>query len=200
MSHDLTMHVGILAHQFKIKIIFKAEFSGCHDACIWCTHCKNNLEGRKIRCCLDFQFLSPITLFSSPITGDDNFAPPCPAKMVGRGWGNILSPHHGAGWGWVSYFYPQPTPPRPALIRIIIVNLVIRKWCHHIGRKRNLFLKNSSIFICYRTMFIFFYVYFVKELVNYPWWFCSCKDDVYFVIRNFELCCYVLDYLNTWFI
>ena len=114
MSHDLTMHVGILAHQFKTKIIFKAEFSGCHDACIWCTHCKNNLEGRKIRCCLDFQFLSPITLFSSPITGDDNFAPPCPAKMVGRGWGNILSPHHGAGWGWVSYFYPQPTPPRPA--------------------------------------------------------------------------------------
>ena len=42
---------------------------------------------------------------------DGNFAPPRPApprtgfprpaKVVGRGWGNILSPHPGAGRGWV---------------------------------------------------------------------------------------------------
>ena len=50
---------------------------------------------------------------------DGNFALPCfdppllalpragfprPAKMVGRGWGEILDPHFGAGRGWVYTF------------------------------------------------------------------------------------------------
>ena len=50
---------------------------------------------------------------------DGNFAPPRltrpspaspragfsrPTKVVGRGWGKILDPHHGAGRGWVYTF------------------------------------------------------------------------------------------------
>ena len=53
------------------------------------------------------------------VTRDGNFAPPRltrpspaspragfprPTKVVGRGWGKILDPHHGAGQGWVYTF------------------------------------------------------------------------------------------------
>ena len=105
-------------------------------------------------------------------TRDGNFAPPhptltCPVPprpgrvfpVLQRWWGGdgaIFCPRTmGRGGDGFSIFIPNPPRPVPTLIRTIIVNLVIRKWCHYIGRKRNLFLKNSSIFICYRTMFIF---------------------------------------------
>ena len=49
-----------------------------------------------------------------PKSRDGNFAPPHPAspragfprpaKVMGRGWGKILDPHHGAGRGWIYTF------------------------------------------------------------------------------------------------
>ena len=93
---------------------------------------------------------------------DGNFALPHPAPprkggRAGMGQYFVPAPWGGVGMGLVFLSPTRPTLPRPVptLIKTIIVNLVIRMWCHYIGRKRNLFLKNSSIFICYRTMFIF---------------------------------------------
>ena len=60
---------GILAHQFKTDHFQSRIFwlPWCMYS-VWRTHCKNNLECRKIKCSLDFQFPSLIILFSSPIT------------------------------------------------------------------------------------------------------------------------------------
>ena len=52
---------------------------------------------------------------------------PHPVKVVGRGWGNILSPHPGAGRGRAGMGLVFLSPPRPCpalIIRTIILNLV----------------------------------------------------------------------------
>ena len=43
---------------------------------------------------------SPIRL-TCPSTTSPRMGFSHPAKVMGRGWGNILAPHHGDGWGWV---------------------------------------------------------------------------------------------------
>ena len=50
-----------------------------------------------------------------------------PAMLVGQGWGKNLDPHHRVGWGGNGFRLfrpasPLPPPPRPALLRVIIVN------------------------------------------------------------------------------
>ena len=42
--------------------------------------------------------------FSPPLPASPHAGFPRPAKVVGRGWGEILDPHHGAGRGWVYTF------------------------------------------------------------------------------------------------
>ena len=53
--------------------------------------------------------------FASPLPASPRAGLPRPAKVVGRGWGEILDPHHGAGRGWVYTFYPRPAPSPPRI-------------------------------------------------------------------------------------
>ena len=70
--------------------------------------------------------------FNPPLPASSRADFPYPAKVVGRGWGKILAPHHGVGRSEDGFklfrpILPHPSPPCPTLQKIIIVNFSYSK-------------------------------------------------------------------------
>ena len=98
--------------------------------------------------------LTPLNL---PLPTSPRVSFPYPAKVVGQGWGKILAPHYGTGWGWVQTLQTYPAPPHPslprpapplpvptlpcpALLRVIIVNF---------SNPKNILFKQTYQYLAY---------------------------------------------------
>ena len=102
----------ILEHALHKKFLTLGEVLSVHT----------NFQTLLITPAIEWSHSTDLGVSAPPPNRDGNFAPPRPApldppfpassradfsrpaKVMGRGWGKILDPHHGTGRGWVYTF------------------------------------------------------------------------------------------------
>ena len=69
------------------------------------------------------------TPLNPPLPASPRAGFPRPTKVVGRGWGKILDPHHGAGRGWVYTFQTHPAPSLSRGIVLLNIQIILFSFC-----------------------------------------------------------------------